>query len=236
MTVGNLQDQQCSDASSWRSAADLTTWFSMDAGAATTWQAFGVFRTNLTSAATVRWTVSNVADFSVLVYDSGTLSAGVVAGIGQAVFVAPSVITGRYAAVDIEDPTNPDGFISVGGAYFGPMWRPAINISPQSALAHTRARSVVTARSGTQYVTPLFMQRGWTIAHDGLAIADLWTQLWPLDQAAHLGQNILLIPDSASANRQAESVFGLFEVTSNITYQTPLGETRSWRGRILERL
>lgn len=238
LTVGNLQDQQTSDASSWRTNGSVVdAYFVAGAASSVTWRAFGLFRTNLTSAATIRWRVSDATgNVDNPVYDSDVIPAGVVPGIGQTVHVAPSDKIGPTIACDIDDPGNPDGFISVGGAFAGPIWRPKVNISPESAIAHNRARSVVTARSGAQYVTPLYMQRGWSIAHDGLADSDLWSQLWPLDQAANLGTNILFIPDSASAKIASETVFGMLEITSNITFQTPRGEFRGWRAKIMERL
>jgi hypothetical protein len=242
LTIGNLQDQQLSDASSWRTAGSLSWTTGAYArceaveGVPVPWRAWGLFRTNLTLAATVRFLAANEAGFATVTYNSGWLPAEIVPGIGQALHISPADVMGQYARIDVEDPTNPDGFISVGGAYMGPIWQPRVNLSEETAIAPERVRSIVTARSGAKYVTPQHYLRGWDLAHDNLAGSDVWGEFWRLEQVAQSGENVLFVPDPASADATAEAIFGLMELTSNITFQTRTGTHRAWRGRITERL
>lgn len=242
LTAGNLQDQQLSDASSWRTAGALTfaggAWMRCDAGegASVSWRAWALARTNLTDAATVRFIVTDDPTGAVVTYNTGWLPARIVPGVGQAFHIAPTDVLGRYARFDIEDANNPDGYLSVGGAYMGPIWRPRLNISEDSAIAPDRVRAVVSARSGAKYVTPHHLLRAWDIAHDNLDAADLWREFWQLEQVAHRGENVLFIPDPDSPSATAEAVFGLMDISAPITFQTRTGLYRSWRGRITERL
>lgn len=58
LPVSNLAGQQGSAAEAWQTASGaLSSWFACDAGAAVSWRAFLLARTNLTPAATVRWRV-----------------------------------------------------------------------------------------------------------------------------------------------------------------------------------
>jgi len=236
---GNLQTQQGGDSAAWRTAGVVTSaagaWFRVDAGAATTWRAFALARTNLTTAATVRWRVGTIASPG-LNYDSGTISAGIVAGFGQSILVAPSDITGQVVRCDIDDPANPDGFVSVALAYAGPIWQPSISFSPETSLSATRGNEATQTRSGAAFVSARYYQRAWAISHGAVKAADLWAQLMPMDRVAADGTNVLFIPDPASAQIQRESVFGILETTSDIGFLTPAGDWRTWRGRIAERL
>jgi hypothetical protein len=58
LSAGNLQTQQGAPSEAWQTAAGVTeASLVVDAGAAETWRAFLLARTNLTPAATVRWRV-----------------------------------------------------------------------------------------------------------------------------------------------------------------------------------
>ncbi len=247
-----------SDASSWRTN-NVTVWndpatgvgarVELDMGASLrTFRAFGLFGTNLTVAAKVRWLLFNNASPPGVIYNSNpsfeidnSQLAGVRPGIQQHVHVLPRAahpngIVARWCRADIQDPTNPDGYISVAGAYMGDLWTPRLNLTPNgTGISHERESTIVTSRSGTQYVTPHYLLRGWEISHDNLDETDIWSQLWPLDQASHIGNNILFVPNSDSPNMQSEAVFGLFRITSNIAFDVPSGKFRSWRAKIVER-
>lgn len=63
LDVGQLQNQHGSAAYAWQTAAGVTSAnVKIDAGAAASWRAFGIFRTNLTSGATLRVRLSSFSD------------------------------------------------------------------------------------------------------------------------------------------------------------------------------
>jgi hypothetical protein len=84
----NVQDPHGCAASGWQTVAGVLTpgggaYLRIDAGASVTWRAFLLARTNLSTAAQVRWRVSANSDLSSPTYDSGTVTAGIVSGFAQ---------------------------------------------------------------------------------------------------------------------------------------------------------
>lgn len=68
LEVDNLANDQGSPATAWQTAGGVVgsaagAWFTADAGAVVTWRAFLLARTNLSTAATVRWRVGAVESF-----------------------------------------------------------------------------------------------------------------------------------------------------------------------------
>ena len=89
--------------------------------AAVAWRAVSLNRTNLTTAATIRVRVGSAASLTTApTYDSGTVSAGVAVGIGQALHVMPAAVSALAMRIDISDPANPDGYLNSPLAYAGP--------------------------------------------------------------------------------------------------------------------
>jgi hypothetical protein len=236
LTAGNLQTQQGAPSEAWQTAAGVTAAsLLIDAGEDVLWRAFGLFRTNLTPAATVRWRLGNLSSFSTSFYDSGDLS-GVVAGFGQHVHVIPSDVMSRYARLDISDPTNPDGFLNVPLAYAGPVWIPQVNIAPGGAVGRDRDATVVKTRSGGEFVSLRSSRRRWAVSLLALTSAEAWLQVAELEDAAADGRNILFVPFPAGAHVQREAVFGLLASNSPVTLPTPNAELRTWSATITERL
>jgi hypothetical protein len=85
-------------SSSWQTPAGTTTaWARLDAGSAVEWGAVALTNTNLTPAATVRWRLSDDANFAVSpVWDTGAVPV-VAAGYRQAVAVEPAALQASTA-------------------------------------------------------------------------------------------------------------------------------------------
>jgi hypothetical protein len=240
LTVGNLQTPHGNAAFAWRTAAGVVTgaggaYFTIDAGAATTWRVFCIARSNLSTAATIRWRVGTTLGGSD-VYDSGTVSAGIVAGVGQSVTATTTPVSGRYVRCDITDAANSDGWISVPLAYAGPALQPAINFSSDTSLSTHRGQQVVRTRAGGTYTTPLYTERSLAVAFDALTAAEMTGSIIPADLLAADGRNVLFVPDPLSSSRHADSIFGPMESTADFGYLTLDGARRTWRMRITERL
>lgn len=240
LTVGNLQLPHGNPAFGWRTAAGVVTgaggaWFTIDAGAATAWRVFALARTNLSTAATIRWRVGTTLS-GAEVYDSGTVSAGIVAGIGQTVTATTAAVTGRYVRCDITDAANVDGYISVPLACAAPALQPAINFSPDTASSTRRGQQVVRTRAGGTFTQPLYTERSLAVAFDALTAAEMTGSIIPADLLAADGRNVLFVPDPLSAARHADSIFGQMESTADFGYLTLDGARRTWRMRITERL
>jgi len=233
---------QGSSSTAWQTVTGVVTsadgaYARIDAGAAVTWRAFALARTNLTSAATVRWRVGSVADMSSgVIYDSGTVSAGIVAGIGQSVVVAATDQVARYCQVDINDAANPDSFINIPLAYAGPVWVPTVGADWQSSFGRDDRIDEVVTLGGQEFPIARWLRRHWSLALTAISAAEVWASVMPLDQVARRSGNVIYIPDTASADIAAETVLGRLKPTSDLTYTASSTTMRSYRAQITERL
>lgn len=222
-------------------AAPSTLWFGQDRGGV---HLFGViakallFNTKLSAGqvATYASTGNTYDSTATVTYDSGQVTAGVVAGIGQAVFASPAQVTGRGCRVDLWDSTNTDNYISVPLAFLGPAWQPSINYAPESTQATKRGQQVTRTRSGATFTTPLYTERAWSIGFGAITAAEFLAQVVPADLAAADGRNCLFVPDPLSSARHADAVLGQMESTAEFGFVTLDGQRRSWRLHIAERL
>lgn len=115
---------------------------------------------NLTLAATVRIMASNLADFSVMVYDSGAVSAfaaGVTAAsrTGMRWNFAHKLSTptsATYWRIEISDGSNPAGYLAAGRlAAFTSVFQPTVNMSAGAGIGWTDTSDVQVALSGAEW-------------------------------------------------------------------------------------
>ena len=228
--VANLADDQ--GASAWQTAGALTSWFQVDAGAPVTWRAMGIFRTNLTTAATVRWklgTTAGAAD----VADS-LAQSGIVAGYNQLTYEFGQDYTARYLRIEITDLANPDGFLKVGLAYGGPMFQPTRNFSYGAAIGRESEVAEVVSRGGQEFPTHNWSRRAWDLAFDFLSEDEAYQQVLELDRVARFGGNVLIIPRPGSPYQQRAALFGRLKNVAAIVVAN--AAVFSYRFRLTERL
>nr|WP_314074418.1 hypothetical protein [uncultured Roseococcus sp.] len=204
-----------------------------DAGAATTWRAFCLARTNLTALGTVRWRLGTTAGAGD-VMDSGAL-AGVVPGIGQHVHVAPVELTARYLTVDIDDDGNPDRQLMIGFAWAGPVLQPRINFGWDAAEGLQHRTDRAESAGGQGFVRPMWERRSWTV---GLQLdqAEVTGKAAEIDRHGRRGASVLFVP-RPDGSPMSEAVLG--ELTDPAPFTWPFrGEAgiRAWRATIVERL
>jgi hypothetical protein len=132
-----------------------------DAGAAVTWRAFCLARTNLSTGATVRWRLGTTAGAG-NVMDSTALG-GVIAGVNQHVYVHPSTVNARYLTVDIDDSANADGQIVVGLAFAGPVLQPRIDVDWSSTEGRQHRTDRAQSDGGQVFLRPKWQQRVWSM-------------------------------------------------------------------------
>lgn len=245
MGAGNLQVDQGSPDSAWQTAAGVVTdaagsWLLIDSGnTASAWRAFGLFRTNLSSAATVRWRVGNTLSggrITGAAYDSGTIGAGVLVGYLQSLLVPTSDQIGRYCEVDINDSGNPDSFINVPLVFAGPLFMPEVAISFASTFGRTDQTDEVVTQGGQEFPINRYMQRIQSVALTGITLGETWASVMELDRTARAGGNVLFAPDVTSANLNYEAVFGRLKNASAISYPSGAADRRAWSATVNERL
>lgn len=227
--VEQMQNEQGAASSAWQTPAGVTTaWFQVDAGAALSFGAVGLFRTNLTPAAQIRWRATGL--------DTGMVSAGVAPGYGQTVRVLAAPVLSQTLRCDISDPTNPDGFVNIALAYAGEAWASDINISPSTALGIDSKTDETETRGGQEWASLQWERRRWDVDHQGIKAGEVWPRLMEMLRVSRRGGNILFVPDPDSGDLQRETVFGRLSSLSDVTYPYKTTELRAWRGRVTERL
>jgi hypothetical protein len=237
MPPTNLQTDSGAPSMAWQTSGGVLrpsdgAWIIIRPTTRQSWRMFGIFRTNLTTGASVRFLL--YLNPSTLVWDSYV--NGPLPGYGQAVAVAPSDIAADYAAVEITDTSNPDGFINVPLCYAGPAWIPAIGHTWQTTFGRDSVVDEMQSRGGQEYPTYRYQQRRWEIAFDSLSGAEVWQSAEELDRLSRYGGNILFVPDLASGTLASEAVFGRVTVTGDVSYIAGVANLHAWKFRCKERL
>lgn len=235
--AGQMQNDHGSTATSWQTPGGVTTAsVTVDAGGAVEWGVAGLFNTNLTPSATVRWRVASDGTFATSAYDSGTLSGAVAHGYRQSVHVLPQAVTARYLRCDISDWNNPEGVLRVAQIYAGPARRPVRNFGYGSAVARQSIVAVVTTRGGQEYAEARFARRAWSVSLPSLAQSDVYPLAMEMQRAAEDGRNLLFVPQPGSSDIQREAVFGRLSAASAISWPAQSPHLRAWSCTITERL
>jgi hypothetical protein len=194
----------------------------------TTFRSVGVFRTNLTSAAVM--TVKGFTNPGLVQVWSDVITAA----NGQAVDIMAADIAADVVTVQLDDAGNPDGFLNVPLCYAGPAWIPLTSMVFASTLGRDSLADNVQTRGGQTYVNLRASVRRWEIAMDGVRVNEFYPQLDVLDKASRSGANVLVVPDTTSANAKLDALYGVLIATADAGFFAP--DRRSWRARLTERL
>lgn len=170
-------------------------------------------------------------------YDSGWIDGLVDPSAGKAIVVTPAAVVGRYARCDIEDLSNPAGFLSIGLAYAGAAWQPADGVSWASAMVPEAEQELGATRGGQEHVSLRWRRLAWDLLMEWVSEADHREHLQALVGIAAAGQNILFIPDPADAvGMRRESIFGLLTPSAGAGFPGRTTSGRTWQARISDRL
>lgn len=233
LDASQLQNDQGNAATAWQTTGVGTATLTITAAAGSKWRAFGLFRTNLTTAAVVTVQVRNGGSGGTIVY-SGTLSA-LVAGYGQLLVVAPAEVVGDWCRFTITDAANPDGFFNVPLVYAGTVFQPLRNMSYASSTSRTASQVKATLRAGGVIIRTDWVARSYDCTFAGIKAVELPT-IRAIELAALNGNNILFVPDPASSTITQEAVFGVLEPQGGIGYPYQGGDARGYRVIVTERL
>lgn len=237
MPVGNLQLDTGAASSAWQTVAGVRTDaaganFRITPATRQPWRIFGLFRTNLTSGASVTWEL--YLNPSTLIASVG--ATGPVPGYGQVCAALQADVLADYCLVRLNDTANPDGFLNVPLAFAGPAWIPAYNHTWGSTLGRDSVVDELITRGGQEYPTYRYQQRRWELDFDALSDSEMWTSAEELDRLSRYGNNVMYVPDIASPRIGLETVFGRVTVTADIGYIAGFADRRTWKFRIRERL
>ena len=229
--VTAIQSQSGSQLHGWQTATDSGEWLRCDLGASYAIGAFGIFRTNLTSAGTIRARIFSDSGYSAVIYDSGTISANVM--FNQSIIIGG--VTGRYVQMDFNDASNPDNCLKIPLAYIGPLLSFQVGYSSQSKLSSSTGNVTLTTKEGVSTVSQYWTARQWSVSLTGVLLSE-WTSLQDFDMRGRRGENGLFIPDISSTNINREAIFGPASFSSGIGFSAMSADMRSGTFNITERL
>lgn len=228
LPLSNLQTDQGAASTAWRvngKEAYLIAYLPR----LTRCRGFSYHRTNLTSGATYSLVARNRGS-PVLV--TGGQNANAVAG--QFLVVFPSELEIDQLDISIDNPNNPDGFLSFALAYLGPLWQPERNMSWQGSESQSATIDEATSLSGVEYPTLRYRQRAMTIDHQSLGVSEL-SKIRLIEGIAATGRNILFVPDLSAADRNSAMIFGRL-TPGDITCPAGAADRRATTMTIKERL
>ncbi|HTI78905.1 MAG TPA: hypothetical protein VL614_00490 [Acetobacteraceae bacterium] len=192
----------------------------------------GLFRSNMTSAAVLVFTV--YTNPSTVVWTATV--GGPVNGSGQVVVDTGGVI-GDYATVLINDAGNPQPYVNVALAYAGPAWSPLSNFSLATSYGRDVTTDEMISHGGQEYPVYRYQRRRWDLDMQGVRTSsELWPILDAMMRIAAPGANILVVPDFGSADMTTEASFGRIKQTADVKYPLGTADRRSWSGQHTERV
>lgn len=235
LTATNLADDQVSAAHGWQTQSGVI--LSADGALLrcdspqtdSLWRYFLLAGTNLTSSATITAVLWDGA-----VGVSGMTLNGPQTGYGQVLGVFASDITADFIQIEINDPTNPDGFINIGGFGCGPLWFPRTGISWETSYDWDIQRTDRRTRSGQRFINHLYTKRRWNIVADFVRDSEAWDELGELVRIAAMGVNVAFIPDSTSLDIGREAVWGVLD-GQTVSFPNRINDARRFSGVITER-
>lgn len=238
MSPVNWLDDSGSPSVAWQTPAGVKTLATgalasvTPATGARVWGLLALFRTNLTAAASINFTLWNTSGPTAV---WTTTVAGPDAGYGQVVVFPPN-ITADYVQFYIDDATNPDNFVNVPLVYFGPATSPIGPLAWGTTHGRDDGTDEQVSLGGQEYPNNHWQRRRWEISHDALRADEAWGFIDTLDRLGRRGGNILFVPDVTSSLVRRQATFGRLKATADISYPYEAADRRAWRARITERL
>ena len=170
LPLANLQDRQIALVARSVDCALASTQFDVDLTQARSVGLLALVGHNLTTASKVRWCMSDTAgDFSTPVYTSGWVNAWPtyaseedMDGLNVNYVHLPTVPqSARYARCEIDDQSNPDGFVQVGRLFVSGVWVPSTGIAIGAKLGLESATERIETDGGAALYRQKPMRRSW---------------------------------------------------------------------------
>jgi len=253
LPVENLQDRQLVKV--YRSDGDTTVQLDVDFGQGRIVDFVALIRHNISQTGTIRWRLSNVANFATTAYDSGVVDAWpVVEEFGTlpwGVFswggflnpevaanytissfdVLDSPVQARYLRIDIVDGDNADGYIQAGRLICGPSYRPSTNYGFGSQFEFVDDSRVVKSRGGQTFVDEVERFRRARFELINLPEAEIFGNVFNnIDRQRGIANDILVIPQPDDPSTWVtQNIYGRLVSTQPI-----VNRTLDYYGRVLE--
>lgn len=140
--------------------------------------------------------------------------------------VPPTPQVSRYWQIEIDDQTNPDGYVQIGRLFMGPAWQPALNYGYGAELGYEDPTPIETSLSGAEYFDERPRARVFRATLGGLDESEAYSGVVEMQRAVGTSGEVLLVPDPDDTEYAPLRAFlgrlrRLAPVThSNLAYQT----------------
>lgn len=234
LPVTNLALDQGAASLAWRTQTSAA-WLILE-DTVQTWQVISLHRTNLSAKAT--WAVEiHLGDTVVWSLGSQWAQVPCVPQYGQVLVLIPHGIQGDSIHIWLEDPQNPDGFLSIGLAYAGTLWQPVRNMSWAFTENLTTGTTETTSLSGVEFPEILWRRREMTVTHQSLESAEM-PFIRELVAVSQSGGNLLFLanPNGPDPYGLASCVLFGRAAPGDIAFPYPAADRRSLTLSLKERL
>jgi hypothetical protein len=198
----------------WHTAAGVkSAYLIFDMATSTACAVAAVLGTNLTATATIqiRASDSDATVTSSLLYDSGSVSAGVVSGYG-AIYKSFDSATARYWRIDLAD-TAVDSNLQVGRVFLGPKWTPTVAQQlPWSVMSLDPSQRTRT-KGGQVHVDELPQMRIVQFTLDYMTEAEMFGNAFALARANGLARDVLAVSEPDGSYLSQQAIFGLLQAS-----------------------
>lgn len=253
LPVENLQDRQLVKV--YRSDGTTDVEIDVDFGQGRIVDFVALIRHNISQTGTIRWRLSNAADFATTQYDSGTVDAwpvveefgtlpwGVFSWGGRinpevaaqyqisSFAVLDSPVQARYLRINISDDDNAEGYIEAGRLIAGPAYRPSTNYGFGVEIQFVDESRIVKSRGGQTFVDEVERFRRIRFELQNLPEAEIFGNVFNnIDRLRGVAKDILVIPQPDDPKTwPTQNIYGRLVSTQPI-----INRTLEFYGRTLE--
>lgn len=227
MEISNLQDCQLQTA--WRSLGTETQEITCDFGGRELISYFCIYNHNLSYLATIRFIISNNADYSNPDVDvtfkpvRPTYGRGQLRGLYRGGYVNKQILTpytvkwftpvfSRYLKIIIDDQTNPQGYIQISRLKVGRYFEGAYNINWGVSRGVKINSKVSFSESGARFVKRKPQQRTLTLDWSYLSANEEFN-IFEMQKEIDLDKDVLIsvYPEQQTTEENLYCLLGFFE-------------------------
>lgn len=219
LPASNLADRQPSKVARTVGTAPVNMYLALDFGSGKPVRFVALVRHNLTQSGRWRIRLGNDGTFSTPGLDTGWIAiwpAAIPFGVGawgefnwggqvdaqeaatygaQAIHATQDAVHARFLRVDLQDESNPAGFLEAGRLVAGPAWQPSINFQYGWSIEQVDESEIRRSRGGQSFVNvrPRYRRLRFTIDH--LENDEMFGHAYELERLKGKGGDIMVIAD-----------------------------------------
>lgn len=240
----NMQNRQLSQVARINSVATADTKITLDLGEPKLLQVFALLKNNFSYFSKLRILVSANSDMSSPLYDSGFVYAipetqpGVVDGWGafgwgstipfaqlkqitvNTVHVAPAAYIARYVRFEIDDTTNPDGFLDIARCIVSDLTEAMVNPDYGMKLGYVDRSTDSEAENGTIYTDRRKAYRKLSMTFSNMSEGWVMAKFFNnIDRDKGTAGDFLVIPQPDKPEQlNNQAIYGKLTTTSDVEF------------------